>query len=172
MGVDLLKPDVGLARVRSPAAVWAAMRDATEIPRPAPPVGVELDTLVDWARAHAGAGDGRCSVIFEVLDGSNRAARGEAPPAVPWPGAGYLLFREALGIVRRLRDAEADPSHGRWLFVRLETTATRYTIERRYDSWPAWMPSPGAIGRVPGGLRREMDRRSAEYRPPWAALLG
>jgi hypothetical protein len=147
------------------------MRRASEIPRPTPPAGADLDALVDWARAHAADADGRCSLLFEILDSSGRAARGEAPPIAVEPGDGYALFRESLALVRRLRDAEADPVHGRWIFVRLETTATRFTIERCYDSWPAWMPQQHPIGPSPAALKREMDRRSPEYRPPWVALL-
>jgi hypothetical protein len=143
------------------------MRRATEIARITPPSGAELAALVDWARAHAAAGDGRCSILFEILDNSRRAARGEAPPA----GDGYPLFRTALGLVRRLWEADADPVHGRWIFLRLETTATRFAIERRYDSWPAWMPQDPSLGPSPSSLRREMDRRAPGYRPPWAMLL-
>jgi hypothetical protein len=157
--VDLLKPDV---------LVWAAMRRATEIGRTTPASGAELETLVDWARAHAAAGDGRCSVLFEVVDSGGRAARGDAPPA----GDGYPLFRAALRLVRRLWEADADPAHGRWIFMRLETTATRFTIERRYDTWPHWMPQEPRLGPAPGALRREMARRSPAYRPGWSLLLG
>src|SRR3954454_17894086 len=99
------------------------MAGATEVPRPVPVAGPQLADLVDWARAHAADGVGRCSVLFEVLDDAGRAARGGVPPAVPADAdelaggehGGYRMFREALGLVRRLRAAEAVPAHGRWI---------------------------------------------------------
>lgn len=158
--------------------LWDAMGDATELPRPVPGLGAELVDLIDWARAHAADRDGRCSVLFELLDDGARTALGEVPPAVPAvvppdpPGrAGYRMFREALGLVRRLRAAEADSRHGSWIFIRLETSATWYTVERRYDGWPAWMPRSPFAGPSVRALRREIARRSPDFRPPWAALL-
>jgi hypothetical protein len=154
--------------------VWDAMAGAAELPRPVPVAGEELADLVDWARAHAADGDGRCSVLFEVLDGGGRAARGDAPPAVPADPTGrggYRMFREAVGLVRRLRAAEADRAHGSWIFFRLETTATWYTVERCYDWWPAWMPRSRFAGPSVRALGREMGRRAPEYRPAWAELL-
>ena len=155
------------------------MARASELPRPVPAAGTELADLVDWARAHAADGDGRCSVLFEILDDGGRAARGPAPPVVPADPdeppagdlAGYRMFREALGLVRRLRSAEADRAHGRWIFLRLETAATWYTVERYYDRWPPWMPRCRYAGPSVRGLGREMSRRTPEYRPPWADLL-
>jgi len=165
------------------------MAGAAELPRPVPTAGPQLADLVDWARAHAADGDGRCSVLFEVLDDGGRAARGAAPPAVPADpdepslgdptdptdpivrAAGYRMFREALGLVRRVRTAEADRAHGSWIFLRLETSATWYTVERCYDWWPAWMPRCRYAGPSVRGLGREMSRRAPEYRPWWAELL-
>jgi hypothetical protein len=157
-----------------PERVWDAMAGATELTRPMPVVGDELAELVDWARAHAADGDGRCSVLFEVLDDGGRAARGEAPPLVradPAGRGGYRMFREAVGLVRRLRAAEADRAHGSWIFFRLETTATWYTVERCYDWWPAWMPRSPFAGPSVRALGREMHRRTPEYRPAWAELV-
>jgi hypothetical protein len=152
--------------------VWDAMAGASELPRPVPAAGDELAELVDWARAHAADGDGRCSILLELLDGGSRAALGEAPPAVPaGRHAGYRMFREAVGLARRLRTVEADPAHGSWIFLRLETSATWFTVERCYDGWPAWMPRSPFAGPSVRGLRREMDRRAPEFRPAWAHLL-
>jgi hypothetical protein len=154
--------------------VWDAMVGAVELPRPVPAAGDELADLVDWARSHAADGDGRCSVLFEILDDGGRAAHGEAPPAVPADAtgrAGYRMFREALGMVRRLRAAEADPAHGNWIFLRLETAATWYTVERCYDWWPGWMPRCRYAGPSVRALGREMRRRTPEYRPAWADLI-
>jgi hypothetical protein len=154
--------------------VWDAMVGAAELPRPVPAAGDELADLVDWARSHAADGDGRCSVLFEILDDGGRAAHGEAPPAVPADPsgrAGYRMFREAVGLVRRLRAAEADPAHGNWIFLRLETAATWYTVERCYDWWPGWMPRCRYAGPSVRALGREMRRRTPEYRPAWVDLL-
>jgi hypothetical protein len=151
--------------------VWDAMAAGSELSRPAPAAGDELSDLVDWARANAADGDGRCSILLELLDGGSRAARGEAPPAVPSGRAGYRMFREVVGLARRLRTVEADRVHGSWIFLRLETSATWFTVERCYDGWPAWMPRSPFAGPSVRGLRREMDARAPEYRPPWAGLL-
>jgi len=185
VGVDLLTRGGALETRETLEThwLWDAMAGATELPRPVPADGAELADLVDWARAHAADGDGRCSVLFEVLDDGGRAARGAAPPGMPgdpdeFPGGfpdnrqtGYRMFREALGLVRRLRAAEADRARGRWIFLRLETAATWYTVERYYDRWPPWMPRCRYAGPSVRGLGREMSRRTPEYRPPWADLL-
>jgi hypothetical protein len=147
--------------------VWDSMRAATEIERPAPVPSPALDDLVTWVRDRAPAGDGRGSLLFYV-DGSSASQQpGEHPPA----DTGIKTFRQAHDLVKRVRAEEADPRHGRWLFVRVETTATGATVDRRYDSWPPWWNDTGYSGPWRGNLRAELDQRDGRWRPEWSALL-
>jgi hypothetical protein len=73
--------------------------------------------------------------------------------------------------VRRLRSAEADDASGRWLFLRVDTTAHGSTVERRYDSWPPWWQDNGIAGPWRGNLRTEVQAREQAWRPSWVALL-
>ncbi|WP_254910044.1 hypothetical protein [Micromonospora sp. NBS 11-29] len=145
---------------------WAAMREAREIPRPRPAVTDELEDLVEWARARAPGADGRSRVIVEALDGAMRQISDDLRPVAR---AGESS-RDVFALVERLRAAEADPRHGHWIFLRLETTPDGFTVERRYDSWPDWM-GPLDSGPWLSHLRAEMDVRAAAFRPAWSALL-
>ncbi|MER7169350.1 hypothetical protein ABT336_25245 [Micromonospora sp. NPDC000207] len=153
------------------ALVWAAMRQAVEAKRPTPTDTPELAALVGWARDRSPAGDGRCSVTFTVTDGALRQHSGGTPPAARPDEDRWAVVEEAVERVRRLHRAEADPEHGRWIFLRIDTTADDFTVERHYDSWPAGLPVDrhGGPGRTE--LQKEMDRRGPAYRPAWVVLL-
>ncbi|MFD6100279.1 hypothetical protein ACFWF4_28525 [Nocardiopsis flavescens] len=90
------------------------------------------------------------------------------------------------GLHAELEGLRRDEAAGgdRWLFARLTVTPRDAALERAYDHWPEWAPGPvdGAVRRLgfrhatgepdaPEGLRAEMDRRSPDRRPGWAALL-
>jgi hypothetical protein len=151
--------------------VWAAMHDGSELPRAAPPTTTELDDLVCWLRGRAPGGDGRCSLLVYADATSISAQPGEHPPA-DRPGEDrYALFRELTERVRALRRAESDPRYGRWLFLRVRTSADGVRVERTYDSWPAWWADDGVSGPWRTNLRDEMQARGWQWRPPWAALL-
>ncbi|MEV7230214.1 hypothetical protein AB0M79_24825 [Polymorphospora sp. NPDC051019] len=150
--------------------VWAAMRATAELPRPAPAPTAELAALVGWARSRARP-DGRCSLRFEVLDHAQRFGPGEAPPVERPDDDRWAVAREAADLARKLWEAEADPAHGHWIFLRLEVSADDHTVERHYDSWPGWMRSDGITGPWLDDLRIEMDRRAPRFRPAWAVLL-
>ncbi|BCJ55820.1 hypothetical protein Asp14428_72950 [Actinoplanes sp. NBRC 14428] len=151
--------------------VWDAMRREPERPRPVPAPVPALDDLVAWLRGHAPAGDGRCSLLMYADSASTAAQEGEHPPEER-PGDGWAAsFAELSDLVRRLRDAEADEGHGRWLFLRIETTAGTVTVDRRYDGWPDWWADNGPSGPWLGNLRTEIGSREARWRPSWAPLL-
>ena len=151
--------------------VWAAMHESEELRRPAPPSTEELDALADWMRGRSPAGDGRCSVLAYADATSMTVQPGDHPPA-DRPGEGrYDAFHELTELVRRLRQAEADPRYGRWLFLRMETTAAGVQIERRYDSWPEWWSDDGVSGPWRTNLRDEMEARTPAWRPGWVRLL-
>jgi hypothetical protein len=151
--------------------VWAAMHDAGEIRRPAPPATDELAALAAWMRERAPGDDGRCTVLAYADTTSLTVQPGERPPAEQPGDTRYQAFHELNELVRRLRQAESDPRYGRWLFLRVETTATGMQIERRYDSWPDWWSDDGVSGPWRTNLQQELDARAEAWRPAWVSLL-
>jgi hypothetical protein len=151
--------------------VWAAMHDASELRRAAPPATTELDTLVEWMRDRAPAGDGRCTVLAYADTTSLSIQPGEQPPADRPDEARHAAFHELNDLIRQLRHAEADPRYGRWLFLRVETTRTDARVERRYDSWPGWWADDGVSGPWRSHLQQEMETRALAWRPGWVRLL-
>ncbi|BCJ42164.1 hypothetical protein GCM10010168_64580 [Actinoplanes ianthinogenes] len=151
--------------------VWAAMQEAAEVRRPPPPDTVELGALVRWLQEHAPGGDGRCSLLAYADATSFSAQPGEHPPADPPGEERYAGFRRLTELVRALRRAESDPRYGRWLFLRVETSATDVRIERCYDSWPSWWHDDGVSGPWRTNLQEEMEARGRQWRPSWTPLL-
>ncbi|WP_153040321.1 hypothetical protein [Actinoplanes sp. TFC3] len=151
--------------------VWAAMRQEPERTRPAPVATGELGALVTWLRARAPQHDGRCSLLVYADESSLTAHHGQFPPREE-PGEGsFGLFRQLSDLVRRLRAAEADDAHGRWLFLQAETTAGDVTMHRVYDSWPEWWESTGTAGPWRANLKAEIEARTEPWRPGWTPLL-
>ena len=128
--------------------IWAAMQQAEEKKRPTPVPTGELGALITWLRGRAPAADGRCSLLAYADATSVAARQGDHPPAEHPDEGRFGLFRELSTLVRRLREAEADPAHGSWLFLRVETTPEAATVDRRYDSWPPPFPAPVARPRT------------------------
>ncbi|GIF10193.1 hypothetical protein [Actinoplanes teichomyceticus] len=151
--------------------VWAAMHEATELRRPAPPDTDELGALVSWLQERADGGDGRCSLLAYADATSFSSQSGEHPPADRPGEQRYAAFRRLTELVRALRRAESDPRYGRWLFLRVETSATDVRIERRYDSWPVWWHDDGVSGPWRTNLQEEMEARHPRWRPSWTRLL-
>jgi hypothetical protein len=151
--------------------VWAAMHDAAELNRPAPPTTDELDTLVSFLRDRSPSGDGRCTLLAYADATSVSSQPGERPPADRPDEERFTAFRHLTELVRALRRAESDPRYGRWLYLRVETTASGVRIERRYDSWPSWWHDDGVSGPWRTNLQEEVDARLPAYRPSWARLL-
>ncbi|MFC4068164.1 hypothetical protein [Actinoplanes subglobosus] len=151
--------------------VWAAMQDAPELSRPAPPTTAELDTLVGWLQDRAPGADGQCSLLAYADATSFSAQPGGHPPADRPEEERYAAFRRLTELVRALRRAESDPRYGRWLFLRVETSASGVHVERRYDSWPPWWHDDGVSGPWRTNLQEEMDARLPRYRPSWVTLL-
>ncbi|GAA4591163.1 hypothetical protein BJY16_000180 [Actinoplanes octamycinicus] len=151
--------------------VWGAMHEATELRRPPPPDTEELGALVHWLQERAPGGDGRCSLLAYADATSFSAQPGEHPPADQPGEERYAGFRRLTELVRALRRAESDPRYGRWLFLRVETSATKFRVERCYDSWPAWWHDDGVSGPWRTNLQEEMEARGRQWRPPWTPLL-
>jgi hypothetical protein len=103
------------------------MRRETEIPgRPEPAPGPELRALVDWARAHRLDASGRAVLVHDAV----RAAWFVVPRE--------RELTEEAALWRALHEAETDPVHGGWLYLRLEVTEDDHTVQRAYDHWPEW----------------------------------
>ncbi len=151
--------------------VWAAMHSSSELRRPSPPDTDELGTLVRWLQERAPGGDGRCSLLVYADATSFSSQPGEHPPADRPGEERYAAFRRLTELVRTLRRAESDPRYGRWLFLRIETTATGYEIDRAYDSWPSWWHDDGVSGPWRTNLQEEVDGRHQKWRPEWTPLL-
>jgi hypothetical protein len=151
--------------------VWSAMQESGELDRPSPPSTAELTALAEWMRSRAPDGDGRCTVLVYADATSLSAQPGSHPPA-DRPGEGrWQAYRELTELVRSLRRAEADPRYGRWLFLRVSTTAHDVEISRHYDSWPSWWPDDGVSGPWRTNLQEEMDARGPRWKPTWVRLL-
>ena len=142
--------------------IWAAMHEATELDRPAPPDTAELDGLTGWMRQHGPAGDGVCTVLA-YADATSVSVQPCEPEGLTRP--------ELSDLVRALRRAEGDPRYGRWLFLRVMTAATEVSVERCYDSWPPWWPDDGVSGPWRTNLEAEMLARGRNWRPSWVRLL-
>ena len=151
--------------------VWAAMQDAGELRRPAPPGTGELAALVAWLQERAPLGDGHCTLLAYADATSFSSQPGSAPPADHPGEERYSAFRRLTELVRALRRAESDPRYGRWLYLRVETHGSGVDVERRYDSWPSWWHDDGVSGPWRTNLQEEMDARLPPWRPGWAALL-
>jgi hypothetical protein len=160
-----------LSDIEHDRLIWAAMRQEPERDRPAPVATGELGALVTWLRGRAPAGDGRCSLLARADDGSLTVHLGRHPPRENAGEGRFGIYRELSDLVRRLRVAEAGDTYGRWLFLRVETTAGGFTVERRYDSWPTWWEHNGESGPWRGNLRAEIEARAERWRPGWTPLL-
>jgi len=151
--------------------VWGAMHDADELRRPAPPATGELDSLAGWMRERSPSGDGRCTLLAYADATSMSVQPSDGPPADRPDERRFQAFHELTDLVRRLRQAESDPRYGRWLFLRVQTTASSVHIERRYDSWPEWWADDGVSGPWRTNLQEEMDARALAWQPGWVRLL-
>lgn len=151
--------------------VWDAMQRAAELDRPLPPPTPAMDDLVRWVRDRAPHGDGRCSLLFWASASKASEQDGEFAPLVRDGEEPLTVFGDVVDLVQAVRAEEADPRAGAWLFLRLETTATGATIERRYDSWPDWWTDNGISGPGRDEMAREMAGREERWRPRWTTLL-
>jgi len=151
--------------------VWAAMQDGAELDRPDPPAVAELESLAAWMRDRSPFHDGRCTVLVYADATSLSVQAGKYPPADRPGEPRFGTFQEVSDLLRSLRRAESDPRYGRWLFVRVQTTATEILVERRYDSWPKWWADDGVSGPWRTNLQEEMAGRAPQWRPSWVRLL-
>lgn len=156
--------------------VWAALRLATETPRPVPAAGRETARLVDWLRRHGHLHPDRPGISLQLCAGSATS-----------DGLGPITFDEwgdLAALAARLRDAEAHPENGRWIWLDIALAGTpsrklfsrnafsrgQVLLTRAYDHLPDWWPGPPE-GLFLGDLRVKMRQRTPPWRPAWTALL-
>ncbi|MCY9786568.1 hypothetical protein KIK06_22030 [Nocardiopsis sp. EMB25] len=143
--------------------VGDAMRSGAERPRPAPAPAPAATALVDWIRGRVLDGDDACVLVFGALRPWTLVREGGGEPPAS-SGVPELMLR--------LREDEADPEHGRWLFLRAAVTRDGAHLERAHDHWPSWGAGhPTGMVADLAGLRAEMAARSHDWRPAWADLL-
>ncbi|GIF18237.1 hypothetical protein BJ973_008800 [Actinoplanes tereljensis] len=151
--------------------VWSAMQAGSELDRPLPPSTESLSALASWMRSRAPGGDGVCTVLVYADATSLSAQPGSHPPADRVSEGRWQAYRELTSLIRALRRAEGDPRYGRWLFLRVSTSADSVQVSRRYDSWPSWWADDGVSGPWRTNLQEEMDGRAPQWRPEWVRLL-
>jgi len=101
-------------------------------------------------------------VNFQICAGSSTAQELD--------GISYDDWREVATLAKRLREAEAHPEQGRWIWLRVALTAGGVRLERAYDHLPVWWAG------TPEGLwlrdlASEMEQRAPAWRPRWTDLL-
>ncbi|WP_192809607.1 hypothetical protein [Actinomadura rudentiformis] len=138
-------------------AIAKAMRNASELDRPAPTV--VPDEVAAWVRANLGE-----TSIEVAYTGSDRHGY-DYKLGTGW---GRMADAELSALLDAWREREADPERGRWTHARITVTADGFTADRSYDHLPAWWE--GFRLHLPG-LRAEMASRAPQWRPSWSALL-
>ncbi len=160
-----------LSRDKHDRLVWAAMHDAAELPRPAPPETAELESLISWLRSRATGEHGRCTLLAYADSTSLTIQPGDHPPSGVSRDQRRQVPAVLAELIRAARRAESDPAHGRWLFLRVTTLAGGVHVERRYDSWPYWWADDGVNGPWRTNLSEELTARKPLWRPSWVSLL-
>ena len=141
------------------ALVWSALRSAQEAQRSVPAAHAQARQLAAWLHGH---GRLRPAVNFQICAGSSTAQELD--------GISYDDWREVATLAKRLREAEAHPEQGRWIWLRVALTAGGVRLERAYDHLPVWWAG------TPEGLwlrdlASEMEQRAPAWRPRWTDLL-
>ncbi len=121
--------------------------------------------LRQWARVNLTGAPFRhavCAVGVERGDGFVASATNS--------GLADAEQRSIDNVLMELRMSETDEKSGAWLFARVSSDGRSASVDRAYDTWPAWYVAP-AGGPTMASLHAEMDQRAPDWRPPWASLL-
>ncbi|MFF4699562.1 NUDIX hydrolase [Streptomyces chattanoogensis] len=152
------------------AVIAVAMRAAVELPRTAPAESPALARLVAWLHANHPQADGGCLLTAAFSD--------SADSANPYGADGFhdeqgrRLGAEVSALLGDLRQADADASSGRWMYIRVRVTADEVTVDRAHDHLPGWWGARyGTHEARPETLAREMASRAPRWRPAWVGLL-
>jgi hypothetical protein len=148
--------------------VLDVMRRAAELPRPEPPSTPALIALTQLLRDRDLLTTAGAPISIQICGGGSTMR----------PPVGLDLFSEIVESATLLRDVEADPRRGRWIWLqireipaRLPLRPPRLQVNRAYDHIPDWWT--GEQYQMPwlSNLRTEMDDRDPAYRPDWVHLL-
>jgi hypothetical protein len=143
--------------------VWSALRSAQETPREAPAAAGEARDLAAWLSRHGYLRPDRPTVGFQICARSSTAQG--------LKGISFENWREVAGLAKRLRQAEAHPEQGQWIWLRVVLAESGQAwLERAYDHLPSWWDGPPE-GLWLSDLAAEIDQRAAAWRPAWAGLL-
>lgn len=145
--------------------VGDAMRAAAELPCRSPATGSSalVGQLAAAVRSSVLGDADRCVIVYGPL----------RCWVLSTEGGGELVRSTGITeLLQRLRDEEAHPEHGCWLYARVTVGRRDSQVERAYDHWPEWAADE-PWGRVTdlAGLHDEIEARSPEWRPAWADLL-
>ncbi|MFD8542929.1 hypothetical protein [Streptomyces sp. NPDC059649] len=122
------------------AAVLAVeMKAATELDRPTPAATPEQEQLLAWLHTNGTNGaanttshEGRSVLSAAFVDAGDpdygRGADGFLD------ALGRRIFGEAATLLTALRDAEADPERGRWLYIRITVAETNTNSDTNSDT--------------------------------------
>jgi hypothetical protein len=164
-GSRLLEDAHGVAHVASQGAIrnrlkvqiHRQMRDTHERDRALP----ERPTLLArWARVAEPWPPFEHAVMIDD-EGQLAPVREEAPLV-------DSLMRTMTNVLHELHRVEAGDESGGWIVARVRYDGSRITLDRAFDSLPAWYDGKGPTLRA---LSWEMQQRSPRWRPAWASLL-
>lgn len=147
----------GTVRNRLKVQIHRQMRDTCERDRGLP----ERPTLLArWARI----AEPRLPFEYTVLvDGEGQLVPVSDAPALP-----EAALTSLTNVLHELHRAEAGDDSGAWIAARVRFDGGRITLDRAFDSLPAWYAGTGPTLRA---LTWEMQQRSRRWRPAWASLL-
>jgi hypothetical protein len=143
-------------RRRLATQIHRQMRDATEVDRGLPD---RPALLVQWLRI------ARPAYAFHHLV---RSEEGVVKPIHTVPRLTAETTRRLTAVLQQIHGDEASDDSGAWLVARVRYDGVRVTLERAFDSLPAWFKAePPSLG----ALAWEMRQRTLRWRPPWTSLL-
>jgi hypothetical protein len=147
----------GTIRNRLKVQIHRQMRDGAERDRGLP----ERPTLLArWARVT------EPRLPFEhvvVVDEGQLLPLGDHLPPLP-----EAAVQSLTNVLQALHRDEAGDDSGAWLAARVRFDGARITLDRAFDTLPAWYAGPGPTLRA---LAWEMHQRTGRWRPAWASLL-
>jgi hypothetical protein len=146
----------GTVRNRLKVQIHRQMRDTAERDRGLP----ERPTLLArWARI------AEPRAPFEHLVMVDEGELVTITEDLPLPPA---AVQSLANVLQELHRAEAGEDSGAWILARVRFDGARITLDRAFDSLPAWYAGPGPTLRA---LTWEMQQRTRRWRPAWATLL-
>lgn len=146
----------GSIRIRLREQIHRQMRDTTERDRGLPQ---RPTLLARWQRIT----DPRVPFVHTVL-----VNEGQLVSVTDHLPLSEAAEQSLTNVLQELHRDEAGEDSGAWLLARVRFDGVRITLDRAFDSLPAWYAGPGPTLHT---LSWEMQQRSSRWRPAWATLL-